>query len=950
MFTIGSLVRARGREWVVLPETAAEDNLLVLRPLGGSDAETTGVYVGPGPDGRPFEVVTSAEFQPPDPDADLGSDASCRLLRDAVRLGTRSVAGPFRCLGRIAVEPRPYQLLPLLLALRQDPVRLLIADDVGVGKTIESLLIARELLDRGEIRRLAVLCPPHLAEQWQRALSEQFHLDAELVLAGTAARLERALPPGEGLFERYPVTVVSTDYIKQERRRAEFLRTCPELVIVDEAHTCTAAAGSRSGQLRHQMLREIIDPARGGAARHLILVTATPHSGSSEAFRSLLGLLDPELAELPEDLSGDANRRQRERVASHLVQRRRGDLTAYMDAETPFPTREVAEDTYELSPAYRAFLDRVVSFCKESVDEAGADARRQRIRWWSALALLRSISSSPAAAVATLRSRAGYVELDAVEQVDAEGRRIILDLDDEGTESIDVAPGASDDAPEAAHTRRLLELARDAEALAGKHDKKLDRIHRLVAALLDDGFAPIVFCRFIPTVDYVADHLRRKLRGVTVEAITGSLPPEEREARVAALGAADRRVLVCTDCLSEGINLQDHLSAVVHYDLAWNPTRHEQREGRVDRYGQRRPIVRALTLYGNNNPVDGIVLDVLLRKHRTIQEALGVAVPIPGDTELVGKAIMQGLILRRAQVGEQLGLGGLSPDLMASFEPSRHDVDLAWQAAAEREKKNRTLFAHHQVQTAIRDELTGERTAVRAVLGDDHDLERFVRAALPRVRAVVSGDTPLVADLRPCRAPVRDALGRRDELRAVFRGRAPDDAELLVRTHPLAAGLARFVLESALDPALEGPGHRCGVVRTKDVAARTTVLLLRLRYHLHGDGPPLLAEDTALAAFTGAPDAPTWLDDGAAEALLAARPSGNLDAQVARDHLRRVLAGRDALRAPLAALAARRAAALLDAHRRVRKVARGRARTKGVDVLEPVDLLGVYVYLPVGTH
>ncbi len=291
-FVVGSLVRARGREWVVLPETTTETDLLVLRPLGGADNEITGIYVGLGPDGKPFEVVTSAEFPPPDPAADLGDHRSCRLLRDAVRLGTRSVAGPFRCLGRIAIEPRPYQLLPLMLALRQDPIRLLIADDVGIGKTVEALLIARELLDRGEIRRIAVLCPPHLAEQWQRALREQFHLDAELVLAGTAARLERDKPATVGLFEQYPITVVSTDYIKQDRRRAEFLRTCPELVIVDEAHTCTSAPGTRTGragQIRHQLLREIVDPAKGGADRHLILVTATPHSGSTEAFRSLLG-------------------------------------------------------------------------------------------------------------------------------------------------------------------------------------------------------------------------------------------------------------------------------------------------------------------------------------------------------------------------------------------------------------------------------------------------------------------------------------------------------------------------------------------------------------------------------------------------------------------------------------------------------------------------------------
>ena len=133
------------------------------------------------------------------------------------------------------------------MALKLDPVRLLIADDVGIGKTIEAALIARELLDRGEIARLAVLCPPHLAEQWQAELRDKFHIDAELVLPGTVARLERGLPSGESLFDGYPYVVVSTDFIKSDRRRDDFLRACPELVIVDEAHTCASGRRRRGG-------------------------------------------------------------------------------------------------------------------------------------------------------------------------------------------------------------------------------------------------------------------------------------------------------------------------------------------------------------------------------------------------------------------------------------------------------------------------------------------------------------------------------------------------------------------------------------------------------------------------------------------------------------------------------------------------------------------------------
>src|SRR2546425_7601275 len=193
-FAVGSLVKARGREWVVLPESA--EDVLVLRPLGGTEDEVTGIYL-------PLEPVEPATFALPDP-SQRGDERSCRLLRDAVRLGFRSSAGPFRSFARMAVEPRPYQLVPLMMALKLDPVRLLIADDVGIGKTIEAALVARELIDRGEVSRLAVLCPPQIAEQWQAELSTKFHLDAELVLPGTVTRLERACRLGQSIFERDP--------------------------------------------------------------------------------------------------------------------------------------------------------------------------------------------------------------------------------------------------------------------------------------------------------------------------------------------------------------------------------------------------------------------------------------------------------------------------------------------------------------------------------------------------------------------------------------------------------------------------------------------------------------------------------------------------------------------------------------------------------------------------
>jgi hypothetical protein len=400
------------------------------------------------------------------------------LLRDALRIGFRSSAGPFRSLASVAVDPRPYQLVPLLMALRLDPVRLLIADGVGIGKTIEAGLIARELLDTGEARRLAVLCPPHLAEQWRDELLTKFGLDPTLVLASTASRLERDLPPGRTIFDVHPVVVVSTDFIKAERRRAEFVRTCPDLVIVDEAHTCSPDS-SASGRARHQRF-ELLHALAVDPARHLLLVTATPHSGKPGAFRSLLSLLDPAFEHLPDDLSGDANRRHREHLARHFVQRQRGDIREFL-GDTVFPDRYDAEETYRLTPDSRELVMKVLRYCRELVRDGAGGQHRQRVRYWSALALLRSLASSPAAAAATLRARASTADTSTAAEADDVGRLSLFDLLDDGEATVDAAPGADIDDGDHPNRRRLLAFAREADALSGPAaDAKLDKGIKLI--------------------------------------------------------------------------------------------------------------------------------------------------------------------------------------------------------------------------------------------------------------------------------------------------------------------------------------------------------------------------------------------------------------------------------------------------------------------------------------
>jgi superfamily II DNA or RNA helicase len=947
-FAVGSLVKARGREWVVLPES--DEQLLVLRPLGGTEDEVTGIYL-------PLERVESARFELPDP-AFVGDYRSCRLLRDAVRLGFRSSAGPFRSFGHIAVEPRPYQLVPLLMALKLDPVRLLIADDVGIGKTIEACLVVRELIDRGEVSRFAVLCPPQLAEQWQAELQEKFHLDAELVLSSTAARLERDCRLGQSLFERYPYVVVSTDFIKADRRRDEFLRTCPELVIVDEAHTCAYGSQGRGG--RHQRF-QLVSSLAHDTSRHLLLVTATPHSGNEEAFRSLLTLLDEDFASLPEDLTGREHEAERRRLAAYFVQRRRGDIRTYLQADTPFPERLESEQTYRLSPDYKRLIDKVMRYARETVtDPADGNRHRQRVRWWSALALLRSMSSSPAAAAATLRSRASAADTETVEEADEIGRHTVLDLiDNDASEGTDMVPGSDFEDEGAGNQRtrrRLLDMAREADALKGAQDEKLQKAIKLVESLIKDGFSPIVFCRFIPTAEYVAGALRERLgKNVQVDAVTGLLPPAERENRIMQLAESPQRVLVCTDCLSEGINLQEHFNAVVHYDLSWNPTRHEQREGRVDRYGQPTSQVRVVTYYGTDNQVDGIVLDVLIRKHRAIRSSLGVSVPVPVDTEQLIEAIFEGLLLREnagsAQSAQML-LPGLE-DIWRG-EQVRDDLFQQWEAVAEREKRSRTMFAQETIKV---DEVASELRAVQQAIGSGVDVASFTKQAFGTQGAVVSSsaDGAVQVDLAEAPRALRDALGSysvRTRFMARFELPVRDKELYLNRTHPVVEGLASYVMDTALDPlGRESAARRCGVIRTSRVSRRTTLLLVRLRFHIltqrGAEEQQLLAEDCQVLAFAGSPRNAEWITgDEVIESFLTAQAEANVTPDEARHFLAPVLDDVGQLQEHLDTLARERGEELLSAHRRVRAASQARGVRYRVEPQLPLDVLGIYMYLP----
>lgn len=937
-FKIGSIVRCRNREWVILP--SSDEEIFMLRPLTGGESEVCGIYKELAKLG--LDRVEPASFPLPTPQ-DAGDAIGAELLWNAARLTLRDGAGPFRSLGRISIRPRPYQFVPLLMALRLDPISLLIADDVGVGKTIEALLIARELLDRGEIKRICVLCPPYLCNQWKEELLGKFHIDAVVISSGTVSQLERNLPSGDhSIFGYYQHIIVSIDYAKSESHRPNFLTHCPELVIVDEAHGASqVSTQTRGQQQRHELLKKVSEKQD----RHLILLTATPHSGVEESFLSLIGLLQPDFAKLNFSQLAEGDR---DALARYFVQRRRADVVNWLGEETPFPDRDSKELTYDLSPLYRELFNKVYDFSRDLVRTGETlSGWKKRVRYWTALALLRCVMSSPKAAIATLSKRDKGLLTEDEDASDENYAPYIYEPTDE--ETIDAQPvhvvQKGEVELEGREERRFTHFARLAQELIDKvADSKIEKCTRIIKELLEEGYKPIVWCRYIATSDYVAEELDKSLKNkhkdLRIISVTGALVDEERRALVDELSNSKQRVLVATDCLSEGINLQEHFNAVVHYDLPWNPNRLEQREGRVDRFGQHSPKVKAILFYGQDNPVDGAVLDVLLRKAKIIHKRLGITVPVPVDSETLMESVLKSLFFRGPEA-QQLPL----------FEDSVvKNVHGKWEKAESREKESRTRFAQRAIKP---DEVQRELKETDAVLGDPDAVKHFVLNACQRFNVNIrSGRDGVFTMTSQDRFPenVRSVLPGNTEFKISFKSPAPENVTYLGRNHPFVSELSQYLLEEALIKGSEARATRCGVIKTQSVNSRTTLLLLRLRFMVEEpDKKPLLSEEVLVCGFHGfPPDKLEWLEENEATDLLkTAKPDANILPGERNEILEEVLGWWESLQTTLENVIQIRAKKLEESHRRVRKSARLSRRGLSVRPHFPSDLLGTVVLLPI---
>lgn len=955
-YSTGTLVEFRGRPWVV--QKSSDRDVMKLKPLGGTNEEITGIYLPLYGDNL---TISSYNFRRPTAhDLERGGyQSASRILYNACRLSFRDIAGPFQCLGKLSFEPRPYQMVPLLLALRQEKVRLLISDDVGIGKTLESLLIAKELLDRHEIQRFAVVCLPHLCEQWQKEIKDKFGLDAVIIRSSTVSQLEKKLRADQNVFRDYPYQVISVDFIKQDSRRGVFLDHCPDFIIVDEAHTCARPVGANKyQQQRYRLLKDLsLKPEQ-----QLVLLTATPHSGQTAEFQSIIGLLKAEFENY--DLQ---TAKEREELSKYFIQRRRADIKQYLGGETVFPERvSIDADAYTCSLEYSKLLNELIEYVKHGIEKVSNEGKRkQRYIYWDLLALMRGVMSSPDTGIRMLQNKVEKAsdtsELNT-EDISESVYTFNAPLKDL-LEGEDIVPEALESVSGSDKTKLRDFIRRLGVIKASDDDEKVKQALSVVQLALGDNKNPIVFCQYIPTAEYVGRYILehfsqdKKLKKVAVEVVTSNLSDEARKMKIEELCRTERHVLVCTDCLSEGVNLQQGFEAVVHYDLPWNPNRMEQRNGRIDRFGQTSPQVLISTIHAENNLVDDIVLNVLYKKQEEIRKRLGVYLPIADDDATLMETIMKRIFEAKAPLHteyEQLELFGEDDEWQKQFE---NEQQVRIGKFEESEKISHTYFAHNNKKMDPTN-LSAALAEARSVIGGVEDTRDFVVSMLSHIGVnVIEDKLPLCYsfNVRELPSGLQHYFNEYQDGRGVvhisFASPTPKRYMYLGRNHTFVEDLSRGVVNDTVNGG-DLSASRAMVLTTADVSIRTTIMLMRVRSVIRDKRQAdreLVGEEMIFIGYRGGIEAHNFLSQDECKALfLGAEASGDTD-MVSQKALftsaTRWIEDEQSLRAHTDSIALERASHLVDAFSKYRNYVSA-SEYQVVEPVLPMDVLAAYIFIP----
>lgn len=951
VYNPGMLVQARRRLWRV---DGQQDSILFLTAVDETSNQTR-LYL-------PLETVQPGQLPPPSADT-IGSPQVVDLMTRAFRLSMLNSTAPLLSLQRSRAIPVEYQLVPVVMALGQQRVRLLIADDVGLGKTIEAGLVLTELLARGRARRVLVICPANLRQQWQHALDYFFHIEAKILSRTERRALERGLPVGSNLLEFYPTFIVSVDYAKSPEIKNQILEVPWDVVLIDEAHQ-VAKPHQMTADQRVKMERWELGKAVAFSPRvqHLLLLTATPHNGYTDTFASLLHLLNVGAVEGPPHDPII----HREIARKHVVQRRREDVEEWLlkanqrdGSFSAFPRRDQGEEFINIGVEERQVIEAVNHYGKMVLEHAStAQAQIRTLAGWTVLHLHKRALSSPEALRRSLKNRRKALEdrLNNLVEEEAglteEAARAYVTDEDPGEQYDEDEPGARSEKVVPGDQQALqaeLKALDDLEALAARitpaRDSKLQHLMRnLLRPRLTQHRKLILFTRYRDTMEYVAGQIQKSpmFSNTHVETLHGGLNEKQRQEALARFEAAETSVLVATDAISEGVNLQYLASQMIHYELPWNPNRLEQRTGRIDRFGQPARVVWVRTLVMNET-LDAVILRALMEKARRIRKDYGYSPPFFGDD------------LNIIDFIHQHGLGiRLGAQQLSLFNPQPEAVDLP--EAYSKELLDRIQSESFYGQTDL--QLADIEEQVRQVhesLGSPEEIRRFVENALGLFGCPVSANadgTFLVQLTHPhLRLPGLGEVIRHATFDPKL-GQDRQDVDVLDLGHPLVRALLDLIKREAFQAENEtGEPTRLDYGRTaafltRDVEEMTAQYTLLVRYTTQTT-PPQILEDLQVVSIPVYDDTP--LPANESQRLLHAKPApGALTDGEVREVVQEALE-RPELDALLTEQIENRRQELVDSRKRMREtLGRHAAWLAGADelTLASWDLLAVKVLWP----
>ena len=853
----GQIVNVRGATWAVadvraqgLPRSPADEgepgltHVVQLQSLeedrlGQELAVVWELEVGQtvAPDQGLPETISPDGFDDPN---------TLAAFVDAVRWGavTSADGSSFQSPFRSGANVEAYQLEPLRRALQSARTNLLLADDVGLGKTIEAGLVLQELLLRHRARSVIIVCPPSLSLKWQDEMREKFGLEFEIVNSELMARVRRSHGLNANPFRLFPRVIVSMawlpslraqrllrDVFADVRDTGTGRRYAFDLLIVDEAHHVAPASPTGISGFRGYAVdsnRTIATRALAEKCEHRLFLSATPHNGYSESFTALMEMIDGRRFKRGASLN--------ERALRDIAVRR---LKADLREVKGFQPRELKTLAFTPDPdevAKFALLDRILA---ESAQRNGRDKSGGIV----AMLLKKRFLSSPWSFALTLRQ---YSQTDP-------GRGLAVDDDEQYYQEV-LGSGQSDEEegdaahPEFTalrHSKRSDPLtAATSEDIASliawgqKYENQPDGRLAALLQFLDAICRPVgtwsnervvVFTEYAATLDWIVRVLSQHgyREGTELAVIQGSTPAEEREdIRAAFTAPPDKhpvRVLVATDSAGEGIDLQDHCHRLVNFDIPFNPSRLEQRIGRIDRYGQKFiPEIYQLSPAGNGSAYARdlkFLLDKVKQKLSTVAADLGSVNEVI-DVDIQDHFTPGGTGRRVRLSARDDGNVIINRALAGGMELNRALTELSRTYGERKAEMHLTpANALRVVDTAL--ELTGQ-PPLRAVEGDD-PAEVFEVPALgpawqPALRGLETRLNPGV--LRPVTFDDQVARGRDD----VEEGR--DDLVYIHLGHALLQRSAR-ILRSALFN-VDSPVHRVTAVVVEDLPQSCVAAVSRL--------------------------------------------------------------------------------------------------------------------------